>query len=299
MPVSDAVRGELEAIEEERACTDLSSWRKTTVGGSDARAWLQDLVTADVGSLTEGSARRSLLLTPTGRIRADFTVAMHVDHPDVFLLFQDPRQPDPIDLLLEPYVLSSDVQIRDVTDELALYAALGGAAGRIGWAGTRPSAVGSGMDVMAAEKNAWRLADMMMKKQLTEVGDESLEIWRVRKGLARFGHDFDETSSPAEAGLVEETVDLTKGCFLGQEAVAKVRNLGHPARILRSLRSDVELEPGAAVLAGSVEVGEITSAAPAVGDEPIPSIARIRWEAAEAPLTTAEGVRLERAGEKT
>src|SRR5258706_14411229 len=97
---------ELAAIAEDRACADLSSWRKIYVGGDDARGWLHDLVTADVESLTEGSSRRSLLLTPTGRIRADFTVADHPDFPEGFLLFQDPLQETSVADLLAPYVFS-------------------------------------------------------------------------------------------------------------------------------------------------------------------------------------------------
>ena len=59
------------------------------------------------------------------------------------------------------------------------------------------------------------------------VGTDAIEVWRIRRGVARMGSDFDRTSIPAEAGL-SSTIDVTKGCFLGQESVARVRNLGHP-----------------------------------------------------------------------
>ena len=71
----DAPRDELEAIEAGRAFADLSDYRKVRVSGADARGWLNDLVTCDVASLTPGSAHRSLLLSPTGRILADFGLA--------------------------------------------------------------------------------------------------------------------------------------------------------------------------------------------------------------------------------
>ncbi|MGH2641245.1 MAG: hypothetical protein ACRDGO_06070, partial [Actinomycetota bacterium] len=89
----------------------LSGWRITTVRGSDARSWLHDLVTADVEGLPDRGSRRSLLLTPTGRIRADFHIAA-VD--DSYLLLQAPDQPERVDVILRPYVLSSDVEVADV-----------------------------------------------------------------------------------------------------------------------------------------------------------------------------------------
>ena len=84
--------------------------------------WLQDLVTADVEGMPDRRSLRSLLLTPTGRIRADFHVAA-VDGS--FLLLQAPEQPEGVDAILRPYVLSSDVQIEDRTDRSTLVAVLG------------------------------------------------------------------------------------------------------------------------------------------------------------------------------
>jgi tRNA-modifying protein YgfZ len=95
---------------------------------------------------------------------------------------------------------------------------------------------------------------------------------------------------PAEAGL-DALIDAGKGCFLGQESVAKIRNLGHPARVVRALRSEAEILAGAEVWAGGGAVGRITSAAPGSGGGTA-SLARVSWAAAEAPLTTADGALL-------
>src|SRR5438132_10628083 len=91
--------------------------RIVEVTGSDARGWLNDLVTGPVGTLRSGRATRSLLLTPTGRIRADFTVA----DTGRLTLLQDGAQPHAIDGLLAPYVLSSDVEMSDESERLALF----------------------------------------------------------------------------------------------------------------------------------------------------------------------------------
>jgi folate-binding Fe-S cluster repair protein YgfZ len=80
------------------------------VRGSGAAAWLHDLVTADVEGLSTGQSRRSLLLTPTGRIRADFHVA-RLDGS--FLLLQAEGQHEAVDAILAPYVLSSDIELDD------------------------------------------------------------------------------------------------------------------------------------------------------------------------------------------
>ena len=66
-------------------------------------------------------------------------------------------------------------------------------------------------------------------------GGDAAEAWRIIHGIARMGPDFGQRSLPAEAGL-EATIDTTKGCFLGQESVARIANLGHPPRVLRHVR---------------------------------------------------------------
>jgi folate-binding Fe-S cluster repair protein YgfZ len=97
---------------------------------------------------------------------------------------------------------------------------------------------------------------------------------------------------PAEAGLdAEPVIDRTKGCYLGQESVARVRNLGHPPRVVLAVRADGPLHPGLAVLAKGAQAGTVTSVEPDGGSG---AMIRIRWDAREAHLTAAGGVTLER-----
>jgi folate-binding protein YgfZ len=275
---------ELVALEEERAFLDRSAWRKVRVTGGDAVSWLGDLLTADITGLEPGRGCRSLLLTPTGRIRADLQVARRDD--DLFLL-QAPEQPEHIGLALSTYVLSADVSLEDRTNDLALFTVPGRAASVVGIHGaTEPSSVGPGIDVLVdAGKPAWRFVEACIA-----AGGDAYEVWRVRRGIARMGRDFDERSLPAEAGL-EATIDSEKGCFLGQEAVARVRNLGHPPRLLRHLHGLGPITPGEGVFAGSSAVGEVTSAAPDGDGSTV--IARVRWDAATEPLTISGGRSLE------
>jgi folate-binding protein YgfZ len=94
---------------------------------------------------------------------------------------------------------------------------------------------------------------------------------------------------PQEAGL-GDAVAVDKGCYLGQEAVAKVRNLGHPRRVLLHLHAGAPVRPGDAVRADGESVGEITSAAG--GDDRWWALAKVRWRDRAAPLATTEGVSL-------
>ena len=103
------------------------------------------------------------------------------------------------------------------------------------------------------------------------------------------GVDFEAGALPAEAGL-ERLIDLTKGCFLGQESVAKVRNLGHPPTVLRHLRCDGRVIAGTSVSAADresarSEVGRITSAVPTREGGTV-LIARVEFRAADVPLST-------------
>jgi folate-binding protein YgfZ len=284
----DASNDQLIALEEGRAFADLSMWRKIGVSGRDARDWLNDLVTCDVATLEPFVSRRSLLLSATGRIRADLHVAADEQG---FLLLQAPDQPEHVGLLLAPYVLSSDVSLHDSTAELSLFAVPGAAAELVARTGLSPSVLGSGIDLVTPMGRAtWRVEDGLVKHDLVEVGQAALEVHRIRAGTPRMGTDFGQDALPAEVGLTW-AIDMAKGCFLGQESVARVRNLGHPPRVLRHLGASGPLAAGAEVLTAGRGVGEITSAAASGGGGSV-AIARVRWEAEAAALTTADGLEL-------
>ena len=203
------------------------------------------------------------------------------------MLTQAPDQPDHIGLLLAPYVLSSAVSLEDATGELALFAVPDAAAATIGLPGFEPSSLGPGLDLLAAQgKPAWRVQDALVKAALAEASPASAEAWRIIHGIPRMRHDFDQRSLPSEAALVA-TIDTTKGCFLGQESVARIANLGHPPRVLRHVRCVAAFVPGAPVFADGEPVGEVTSAAP-LADACV-GLVRIAWSAVGGRLTDADG----------
>ena len=277
MPPLTAPPDELAALTHGRAAMDLSGYRTVQVTGADARQWLGDLVTTDVASLRPGQARRSLLLDPTGHIGADLQVACA---DDGFWLFQAPDAGADIGASLARYVLSSDVELHDRTAQRHLLALPGPEDAVEGFA---PSITGPGVDVLLDDGSAQPLGRRL-------VGDDAAEVWRIRTGRARMGADFDQTSIPAEAAL-DATIDAAKGCFLGQESVARVRNLGHPPRILMHLRCLASVQAGAPVVtADGASAGTVTSAAIDEGGGTV-VLASITWQLRSAPLATPGGDR--------
>lgn len=260
------------------------------VGGDDAPSWLGDLVTAEVADLDPGRAARSLLLTPTGRIRADFTIAAREDG---FLLLQHPEQPRSVADLLTPYVLSSDVVVEDRTGSVGVLAFPGGEPPPdVSAERSAPSCLDRGVDLVVAAptEDVRRAAEAA---GFREASEDEVEGWRVEDGSARFPVDLTEASLPHEAGL-DRIVDHEKGCFLGQEAIAKVRNLGHPPWLVLAGLAEGTTEAGEGVMAGDREVGAVTSAATV--EEGTAVILRVRWDARDHSLRTASGMSLEVSG---
>jgi folate-binding protein YgfZ len=277
------------ALDTGLAYAELDEVTLTVVSGADARTWLGDLVTTDVASLGHHESRPSLLLSPTGRIRAGFH-ALGLGERG-FALAQGPGQPTALADLLAPYVLSSDVALTPST--LRLFALPGRSDPPPGapdaW---RPSVLGNGVDLLVEGNDGDALDEL--RRRLGEAGlvasaPEAVEARRIRRGDARFPTDLDADSLPAEAGWdAAPTTDRAKGCFLGQEAVAKVANLGHPTRTVAPVAAREALAPGEPVLAGGREVGLVTSA-----DGPL-GIVRVRWDARDEPLVTGSGTPLDR-----
>lgn len=279
----------LEALLAGQAFADLSPWRKVAVTGRDAHTWLGDLVSAEVAGLTPGAARRSLLLSPTGQVRAVFTVT---PHEEGLLLIQDPAQPRAIDALLERYVLSSDVVLESLTEEFALFAL----PGRLEPPEIRdahafaPSFLGPGVDLLAPMNRRDELATTLAST-FQEAEMEDVEAWRVFVGVPRFGVDVGEEDLPQE-GALEGAVSFDKGCYVGQEAVAKVRNLGHPRRVLLHVEASAPVAAGEPVCVDGDEVGRVTSATETPNGTR--ALVKVRWPAKDGPLSTTSGARLER-----
>jgi folate-binding protein YgfZ len=240
------------------AVADRSARGAVAVGGRDAARLLQSIVTNDVEALAVGASVYALLLTPKGRPLADMHVLRRAT--EEFLLLCEPDAHDVVASAVRRYRLASRATVDDARGAVAAVALLGGSeappgelvalAGPLG-----PELVGEPAAVAAAW-SALRAAGAQ------PVGAEAFEILRVERGAPRLGAELDEQVLPAEAGVVERAVSFSKGCFIGQEPVARLHYRGHPNRTLRRLVfAGGAPQLPATIEVGGRDVGRVTSAA--------------------------------------
>lgn len=264
------------------------------VTGEDRLSWLDSITSQAVSRLAAGDSTELLILDPQGRV--EHAAGVFEDGSSVWLI-ADAADADPPAAWLTRMVFRSrvTVSVRSDLDLLGFFAE-GNAEAVVRAIAAAPngtplvwadpwSAVQSGghqyaniVDHPAAEY-AWRVAIVDPDAAVSAVSDFvpagtlASEALRVAAWRPRWAREVDERSLPHEADWIRSAVHLSKGCYRGQETVAKVHNLGHPPRRLAALQLDgsdaVLPEPGSAVFAGDAEVGQITSVARHYEDGPI------------------------------
>jgi tRNA-modifying protein YgfZ len=281
---------------------DRSDRGKLDVTGPDAYEYLQGQLTNEIESLEPGHGCYAAVLSPKGRILADLRVL--AVGPEELWLDTEPIALEPVLADLRMYKIGRRVELADRTGERALLSLIGptadevvrwaldpaGAvalprdehslvAGEIEGAGVTVVRTDLGLDVFVASQHVERTAEALLALGAGLVGDEAAEIVRIESGRPRYGVDMNEDNLPAEAGIVERAVSFTKGCYVGQEPVARMHYKGHPNRHLRGLELPRPAEAGEALFAAGKEVGKITSAcvSPALG--PV-ALALVRREVA-------------------
>jgi tRNA-modifying protein YgfZ len=264
------------------------------VRGPDAAEFLQGQVTNDVLALAPGSGCYAAMLNPKGRVLADMRILCAA--PERFLLDTEAAAAETVLRDLRMYKIGRQVEIADATLERSLVSLIGPRAEELAEAalGARPPieehalierdgvvAVRTylGVDLLADGARAAELRETLLEAGARPVSLEAAEILRIETGRPRHGLDMSEENLPAEAGIVERAVSFTKGCYVGQEPVARMHYKGHPNRHLRGLRLEHGVAPGTALTAAGKQVGHVTSAAlsPALG--PI-ALALVRREVA-------------------
>ncbi|MBW2236146.1 MAG: folate-binding protein YgfZ [Deltaproteobacteria bacterium] len=246
------------------------------VGGGDALRWLNGMITADVAALepdTEGAHVHALLLTPIGRIIAELHV---VARPDGFWLELQRDVLGEVIARLEKYVIADDVTLRDVSDawrRLGLEGpaadaildaarpaldAAGAVTARFGWSGER--SVQLFVPAAALEGVRSALAEAGRERSLVDAGADTLDVLRIESGRPRQGAELDEEVLPPEARL-DDCVSTTKGCYTGQEVIARIASRGQVKHLLVGLRLEAgELPPiGTPIQVEGRRVGEVTS----------------------------------------
>jgi folate-binding protein YgfZ len=118
-----------------------------------------------------------------------------------------------------------------------------------------------GIDVICEAADTGALLAELRERGAVDVSEATAECRRIERGRPRYGVDLDESVIPQEAGLNERAVSFTKGCYVGQETVARLFYKGKPNRHLRGLRLDRPVAPGSAILLGERDVGRVSSVA--------------------------------------
>jgi tRNA-modifying protein YgfZ len=257
------------------------------VSGPDAADYLQGQLTNDTEAIEPGQWVYSALLDRKGHMQADMRVLRPGEGPDLWLDLE-PEGIAAASRHLQMYKIGREVEVADAGDEHVLLSLIGPRATEIARAVEAVSLrTEEGVDLIVpiTERDGVRAA--LLAAGAVEVSPEAAEILRIEAGRPRYGAEMGAATMPAEASIVEQAVSFTKGCYIGQETVARLHYKGKPNRHLRGLRFSAPAHPGASLLLSEKEVGTVGSAAvsPALG--PI-GLAILRREA-EPGATVAVG----------
>ncbi len=244
---------------------DRSNRGVLKVSGPDRLSWLHSLTTQQLAGLETGQSAQALVLSPTGHVEHHLTLT---DDGSSVWVHVEPGTAAPLAAFLDSMRFMLRVEVADVSQEYAVLTVMGPAGGDIT----------TGLDGVAARVNQgpFGIIDLIVARdvlagaagELARRGGVPAGMWafealRIAARVPRLGLDTDHRTIPHEVGWIETAVHLNKGCYRGQETVARVHNLGHPPRRLVFLHLDgsadrlpghgdpVELEGAAVGFTGS------------------------------------------------
>jgi folate-binding protein YgfZ len=310
---------EFQALLQGCALLDMSWQAKLVLAGEDRVRWLNGMVTNNVRDLAPGRGVYSFVLSAQGRIQGDLVA---YNRGDYLLVTTDREQAPTIAEIFDRYIIMDDVEVADISDKLAAI----GVAGPI--SKSREILAAAGLDVSQLEPGqvidaVWRevgvsvarsaqpqmdgyeiwfasenmdaIWDALVAAGVTPVGSDALELYRIVRGIPRFGIDLRERDLPQETGQ-EHALNFAKGCYIGQEIVERIRSRGNVHRMFTGfeVQGHPAAEPpasGTKVRANDKDVGEITSAAriPFPSGERTLALGYVRREAAPPGATVQIG----------
>ena len=290
-------RDEFAALRGGCAVLDLNWRAKLVVSGEDRTRWLNGMVTNNVRDLPLNQGNYNFVLNPQGHIQGDLVAD---NRGDYFLLSTDRDQVDGLRQFLDRHIIMDDVEVTDISNKLASIALVGPGAlqavARAGVPATRDftrSGVESGISLPELQPyavhdfvwngigltaargpellnsiefwmhpdNAALMWDAFVAAGAKPAGTLAWEWLRISLGLPRFRIDIRERDLPQETGQ-QHALHFSKGCYVGQEIVERIRSRGNVHRVFAGFRVDGAVpRPGAKIRRGEKDVGEITSAA--------------------------------------
>jgi len=292
-------------IREGAGLLDRSTRARIAVTGSEAGEFLQGQLTNDIEALEPGDGCYATLLDRKGRVRADMRV-LRLDGGDgSYLIDTEPEAADTVLSHLSMYKIGRDAEVAAVEDAGPLLSLLGPQAEAIvgsplgpehshrevtiAGAACRAISTDLGADLLVPAESAEGVEETLLAGGAERIGAEAAEIARVESGRPRLGREIEpERTMPQEAGINERAVSFTKGCYIGQETVARLHYKGKPNRHLRLLTSTEPLTAGASVTLDGRELGTVGTAVLSPARGPL-ALAVLRREAEPGTEVEVEG----------
>ena len=297
----DTLASDYRALTEACGVLYRSERGKLALSGADAAAFLQGQVTNDVEGLAPGAGCYAAFLTPKGKMLGDLRI---LNAGDELLLDTERVALQALFNMIRHFSLGYQVALHKRTLERGMLSLIGpeavARAGRTDLPteehGNIPASVGAvpvrairtqlGIDLLCDSANTDALRAGLVDAGAVPVSETAVECLRVELGRPRYGVDLDETVIPQEAGLNERAVSFTKGCYVGQETVARLFYRGKPNRQLRGLQLSGPADAGDELHFEGRTVGRVTSVAASPRFGPI----ALGFVRREAPVGSAVSV---------
>jgi folate-binding protein YgfZ len=305
MPLaSDTPLAEHRALTEGCGLFDRSERGKLALTGSGTKEFLQGQVTNDVVALAPGDGCYAAFLTPKGKMLGDIRI---LDAGEEVLLDTERVALQELFNMIRRFRVGYDVDVHKRTLQRGLLSLIGPEAGALAGVADLPAVEHAhrlgelagvpvrairtdvGVDLLIGDAGATdQVAAALRAAGAAPVSEATVECLRVERGRPRYGIDLDETVIPQEAGLNERAVSFTKGCYVGQETVARLHYRGKPNRSLRGLELSAPAERGIELTLGERTVGRLGSVAVSPRLGPI-ALALVRREAADGDVVAVGG----------
>jgi len=258
---------------ERGAFFDLSPRVKLRISGADALRFLNGQISNDLRKATANFAIQAAVLSAKGKMNANVFISAEANS---FVLDADPEVHEELPVRIERYIIADDVQIEDVTDRFGILHVTGELApvsfppSRV----VRADRLGcSGWDIWLERAELERVR-LELSATLAFCDEECAEVFRIERGIPRWGRELTDQIIPTEANLEAAAIDYSKGCYIGQEVISRIKMSGQTNKRLCGLVSvsGTPLQPGLRLApedGGGQDVGWITSAArsPRLGKE--------------------------------
>jgi folate-binding protein YgfZ len=245
---------------------ELSDRGRIRVSGSEATMFLNGLVTNDVKSLAENRWMPAVFPTVQGRLIGAVRIARVKDG---FLIDTERASHDAVLKTISRFTLAGDFKVADITDGSTIFSLQGKRAAEVVTKVCETSVADlprngvsehEGVTIIRAthtsedvfdSTRAGEFRQALLDAGATPVDEETFEILRIEAGIARFGRDMDETNVIPETNL-DDAVSYTKGCYVGQEIIVRIKHRGHPAKKLVGLKLERPVEAGEIITSAAV-----------------------------------------------